>query len=95
MRVVAAGHAVVCKDTRAIMFVDFVFEHWRGSRRQCYLASVYQARCRGGPALHYARSYMRAVQRICNRDMNFFPKVLAMCVYGGGAARVYARDVGL
>lgn len=38
---------------------------------------------------------MKMVQRICNRDMNFFPRAVAMCVYGDGvrAARIYARSI--
>ncbi len=96
----AEGHAVVCKDTGAIMFVDFVFEDTR--RGQCYLACIYEAACRGGPVLEYARSYMRNMQRVCNQDMSFFPRVLAMCVYekrgsdsDNNRAKIYARDVGI
>jgi hypothetical protein len=96
LRVVAAGHAIVCKKTGTIWFVDFVFEDPR--KGLCFLASIYQTTSRGGPMLAYARTYMRDLQRVCNRDMNFFPRVVAMCVYGNrtgtGLCRVYARDVG-
>jgi hypothetical protein len=93
LRVIAVGHAVACKHTGNIMFVDFVFECAR--TKQSYLACIYEEgkRRRGGPLLKYAIGYMQGVQKICNRDMNFYPRVLAMCVYGRGT--IYARDVGL
>lgn len=64
------------------------------AKKRCYIASIYYSPSgRGGQLMQYASNYMRMVQKICNRDMNFFPTALAMCVYGD-KMRVYARDVG-
>lgn len=112
--------AVLCKETGAVLAIDFVFEdddtsrRWRRCRsdarvcprknQRCYLATVYYSPSgRGGRLMQYATDYMRLVQRVCNRDMGFFPTVLAMCVYSGrsgsasanGAKRIYAKDVGV
>ena len=47
--------------------------------------------------MKYARDYMKAVQRICNSEMNFFPRVFSICVYGGTTTasreRVYAKEI--
>jgi len=87
--------------------VDFVFEDMarklRSGGRRSFLASVYFSpnnKRGGGPLGAYAARYMQAVQRVCNRDMHFFPtKVLAMCIYEScgtpGRGQVYARDVGI
>lgn len=99
LRVASRGHAVVCRRSHALLMVDFVFEesrHRRGRRRRSFLAAVYFSarRSSGGPLGRYAARYMQMVQRVCNRDMDFFPTVLAMCVYSR-ASKVYARDVGI
>ncbi len=68
--------------------------HHNGSRQHhpaasCYLASVYA--CSGGvrkkERMRYAARYMQGVQAVCNRDMNFFPRVMVMRVSHGGAER--------
>ena len=93
--IVAEGHAVVCKATGAILFVDLVMEK-KQKHSQCLLACIYYSpEGRGGRMLQEARDYMRHVQLICNRDMHFFPVVLALCVYEDSMMRtkVYAKDV--
>ena len=86
---------MICKQTSSVLFVDFVFEERNRRTGRSFLASVYFSASRGGgPLAKYAAKYMRTVQRVCNRDMNFFPTVLAMCVYSS-ERKVYARDVGL
>ena len=77
--------------------------HLQGNAGQprCYLASVHA--CSGGrdsrSCMSYAVNYMRGVQAVCNRDMNFFPRVMVMRVrqgsVGGGGTRVCARDVSM
>ena len=107
LRLASRKHGVVCRHSNAVLLVDFVFEEMKGANqrrggtnRQCFVASVYSSSTRGGGlAGKYAAQYMQSVQRICNRDMNFFPTVLAMCVYKGRAGsetcNVYARNVGI
>ena len=113
LRVASRGHGIVCRHSNAVLMVDFVFEELKGTKqmrrgqvnRRCYLASVYSSsaeasgRRGGGLVGRYAARYMQAVQRVCNRDMNFFPTVLAMRVYkgrsSGEACSVYARNVGI
>jgi hypothetical protein len=107
LRVLAAGHAVVCKASGAVMFVDFVFEctgqddcmiHRKKcssstSVHRCFLASVYYAKtAKHHTSLHrYAKKYMQKVQKICNMDMDFSPTVLAICIHGNGSQRARVR----
>lgn len=72
-----------------------------GNECHCILASVFFSGLhRGGPLLAYAQRYARAVKEVCNRDMDFFPSVMSLCVYGrdtilseGTRARVWAQEV--
>lgn len=98
MRVAASGHAILCKRTGNVLTVDLILVGGgAGVSKQVTLACVHYAPSRGGMQSFYARQYMRRVEDICNRDMKFFPRLLSICVYGGGElgkpARVYASNV--
>ena len=105
LRIASLGHAVVCSQTGTVLLVDVVFAKCRKARHpahprvhrtansECFLAHVYYSESRGGLASHHARRYMMQVKSVCNRDMQFFPKVLSICVYGGANAKIYAREV--
>ncbi len=120
LRVAAVGHGLICKETRSILVVDFVFERQvkrkkrvetsvqyalrsrkQGiqAKNQCFLASVYYAPTRSAcQGRSYAEKYMKMVQRVCTRDMDFHPTVMVMCIVcgqgEGDGAKVYAKDVG-
>ena len=99
MQLASRGRAVVCRESGGVLAVDFVMEPLDCStagdpRAQCCLLSVHCSQRRGGALSRYARKYMQRVQQICNRDMNFFPRVLSMCIYAGGC-KMYVRDVGI
>ncbi len=71
LRVAARGHGVICKRTKTVLVVDFVFEEIlrRRKHRKTFLASVYFSprRCARSKENKYAVCYMRAVQRVCNQ----------------------------
>jgi hypothetical protein len=91
--VVALGHVVACAISRKLLFVDFVLEkeagNNRGGGRQYVLACVYYSKCRGGNDLQIARHYMQQVQQVCNAQMQFFPRMLALCAYDGSQASAF------
>jgi hypothetical protein len=78
-RIIAFGHVIACTRTKRLMFIDFIMERMRDAA--VVLACVYYSPCRGGEALHIAREYMREIQTVCNQQMEFFPRVLALCIY--------------
>ena len=78
-RIVAYGHVIACTRTKRLMFIDFVMEHEKDA--SILLACVYYSPCRGGEGLRVARGYMQDVQLVCNSQMDFFPRVLALCIY--------------
>ena len=85
-RVVAFGHVVACASSRRLLFVDFVLERGEGGYA---LACVYYSKCRGGDDLQTARDYMQQVQHVCNTQMEFFPKMVALCAYDGSQASAF------
>ena len=78
-RIIAFGHVIACTRTKKLMFIDFIMERIRDG--SVMLACVYYSPCRGGLPLRIARSYMREIQAVCNQQMEFFPRVLALCIY--------------
>lgn len=91
--VVAFGHVVACARSRRLWFVDFVLEKKAADNKRSYvLACIYYSQCRGGRDLEIAREYMQQVQQVCNQQMQFFPRMLALCAYDGSRASAYFCD---
>lgn len=91
--IVAFGHVIACASSRRLLFVDFVMQKnndSQGDGDRCYfLACVYYSQCRGGADLLVARQYMQQVQRVCNEQMQFFPRMIALCAYDGDRASAF------
>lgn len=88
----AFGHVVACTTSKNLFFVDFVLEKQSESGREYVLACVYYSPCgRGGGNLKVAKEYMKSVQEVCNAQMDFFPRMLALCVYDQSKAEAYFR----
>ena len=89
--IVAFGHVIACASSKRLLFVDFVMQK-RSSQGdgRCYsLACVYYSQCRGGADLLVAKQYMQQVQRVCNEQMQFFPRMIALCAYDGDRASAF------
>ena len=98
-RVVAFGHVVACSSSRGLWFVDFVLEktvtrqqvpqQQQKDERRYALACVYYSQCRGGRDLQLAKDYMKNVQQVCNEQMQFFPRMIALCAYDRNQASAF------
>lgn len=78
-RIISSGHVIACTKTKKLLFIDFVMERVRDAAT--VLACVYYTPCRGGEGLRVAKEYMQEIQSVCNSQMKFFPRVLALCIY--------------